>query len=836
MSRLLQRAGLRFLLRHPWQYALSVAGVALGVAVILGVDIAAGGARTAFDASRELVVGRATHQAVPADPFLNDELYTRLRVEQGVSAAAPVLEGRIRAGGETFRLIGVDPFAEAPFRDYLGTGTDGVDLTALLTRPDTVAMTRQAAEARGLQVGGRVPRDEAGAAAPLVVGALLEIDNVRARGADGMLFADMATAQELLGQAGRLTRIDLILDSAEERRVAEWLPDGVELIPTAAQASSLDEMTRAFRINLLALSLLALLVGAFLVYSTLSFLVVRRRTTFGTARSLGVTPAQLFRNTLYEALLVGVPGTLLGILLGLLLGVGLTSLVLRTVDDLYFRVQVQSAGIPPMSLVKALLLGLGTSLLAAVPPAVEAARTAPRSMLTRASLERRVRRQLPGLAAGGVVLALLGWLLLRAGAGSLVLSFAGLFAVVVAAALFTPPGLAAIMAAAERLARDRGGPVSRLAARGVTASLSRTGVAVAALTVAISTVVGVGLMIASFRGSVDKWLQQTLTSDYYFAIDEAFAAGGGDVNAFAASLADVPGVADVTRSQRRRLTTGDGQIRLWAVDPGSRDLTITFLEGDRDAATASFREGTGVLLSEPFARKRGLAVGDTLTVPTPGGPRTWPVTGVFIDYSSDQGSAMFSLEHYRAIWNDPDLQGIGILAEEGQRDALRPRLESLLADHAGLDFAANAEIRQISLEIFDRTFTITRVLQLLVGLVAFLGMLSALQALQLERIREFSVLRAVGWTPRGLAGLILGQTGLMGLGAGLLALPVGVVLAALLVFVINARSFGWSMDFSLEPAILGQALLLSLVASLLAGAWPAWRTIHTSTATGLRDE
>jgi putative ABC transport system permease protein len=836
MSRLLQRAGLRFLLRHPWQYALSVAGVALGVAVVLGVDIAAGGARKAFDASRELVVGRATHQAVPADPFLADEIYTRLRVELGVAAAAPVLEGRIRAGGETFSLIGIDSFAEGPFRDYLDTGADGIDLTALLTRPGTVAMTRQAARARGLSVGSRVPMDDAAAPTALEIGALLELDDARSRGADGLLFADMAAAQELLGRVGQLSRIDLILDADGEQRVKDWLPQGLELIPTAAQASSLDQMTRAFRINLLALSLLALLVGAFLVYSTLSFLVVRRRTTFGTARSLGVAPGQLFRNTLYEALLVGVPGTLVGIVLGLVLGVGLTSLVLRTVDDLYFRVQVQSAGIPPLSLLKALLLGLGTSLLAAVPPAVEAARTAPRSMLTRASLERRIRRQLPWLAAGGLALAFLGWLLLRAGTDSLVLSFAGLFAVVVAAALCTPPGLAALMAATERMARDGGGQVTRLAARGVTASLSRTGVAVAALTVAISTVVGVGLMIASFRGSVDQWLQQTLTSDFYFAIDEAFEAGGSDVDAFVAELAEVPGVADVTRSQRRRLTTGDGQVRLWAVDPGSRDLTITFLEGDRETAVASFLDGTGVLLSEPFARKRGLVVGDTLSLPTPDGPRSWLVTGVFIDYSSDQGSAMFSLEHYRSTWNDPGLQGIGIMAEEGQRDVLRPRLESFLAAHAGLEFAANAEIRQISLEIFDRTFTITRVLQLLVGLVAFLGMLSALQALQLERIRELSVLRAVGWTPRGLIGLILGQTGLMGLGAGLLALPVGIILAALLVFVINARSFGWSMDFSLEPMILGQALLLSVVAALLAGAWPAWRTIRTATAAGLRDE
>mgnify|MGYP001826721414 CR=1 FL=1 len=833
MSRLLHRAGLRFFLRHPWQYALSVAGVALGVAVVLGVDIAAGGARQAFDASRELVVGRATHQVVPADPLLDDRLYTRMRVELGVDAAAPVLEGRLGAGDETFTLFGIDPFSEAPFRDYLGAGAEGTDLGEFLTRPNTIAMTRQAAEARGLEIGSRLPLAGGG---EVIVTSLLQLDDARAQGAGGLLFADIATAQELLGKEGRLSRIDLILDDAAATSVSEWLPPGTELVPTAAQAKSLDQMTRAFRINLLALSLLALLVGAFLVYSTLSFLVVRRRTAFGTARSLGVTPAQLFRSTLYEALLVGLPGTLAGILLGLVLGLGLTSLVLRTVDDLYFRVQVQSAGVPPWAVLKALVLGLVTSLVAAVPPAVEAARTAPRSMLTRASLERRVRRRLPWLAVAGAVMAVIGGGLLWAGAGSLALSFAGLFAVVLAAALFTPPGLASLMAAVGRLTSAAAGPGTRLAARGVTASLSRTGVAVAALTVAVSTVVGVGLMIASFRGSVDDWLQQTLTSDYYYAIRDTFNAAGHDADALVRAVAAEPGVEAVTRSHRRRLTTGDGQVRIWAVDPGPRELTVTFLEGDRRLALEQFDSGTGVLLSEPLARKRGLSVGDVLTLPTPSGSRSWPVAGIFIDYTSDQGSATFHLDHYRTIWNDMELDGLGVIADPDAPADLRRRLEGYVAAQEGLEFAANREIRQISLDIFDRTFTITRVLQILVGLVAFLGMLSALQALQLERTREFSVLRAVGWTPRGLSGLILGQTGLMGLGAGLLAMPVGIVLAGLLVFVINARSFGWSMDFSVDPVILVQALVLALAAAVLAGLWPAWRATRAPAAAGLRDE
>jgi putative ABC transport system permease protein len=166
----------------------------------------------------------------------------------------------------------------------------------------------------------------------------------------------------------------------------------------------------------------------------------------------------------------------------------------------------------------------------------------------------------------------------------------------------------------------------------------------------------------------------------------------------------------------------------------------------------------------------------------------------------------------------------------------RRAIESVLPPGSAIWLSNNAELRAASLAVFDRTFTITRVLQVLVGLVAFLGILSALQALQLERVRETAVLRAVGWVPRQLRALVLAQTGLLGVAAGIFAMPLGIALAGLLVFVINRRAFGWTMSFEISAGELLQGVLLALVAALLAGVYPAWRTSRRPVAQDLREE
>jgi putative ABC transport system permease protein len=839
MSRLVQRAGWRFFLRHPWQLALAISGVALGVAVVTGVDLAGGAALRAFDLSREAVVGRATHQLLAPNGRFRESVYLDLRIGGTAPASAPVVEGRVRAsdtGPLMLTMMGVDPLAEGPFRDY-AAARGSVDLAPLMTEPGAVLGTRELAARLGIEMGDRFSVHADGRDTPLRLVGWLEPEPERRAVLEEFLLADIATAQEVLGMLGQLSRVDLVLSEAEAGMLSRTLPDEIELSATTAQSRSMSEMTRAFRINLLALSLLALLVGAFLIYSTMSFLVVQRRTVIGTLRTLGVSRAQLFTSVLRESLLVGTPGTVIGLMLGWLLGAGLTRLVVRTIDDLYFQLEFAGMHLDAAALLKGVVLGIGVTVVASLAPAAEAAAVPPRSVLSRASFERRARRRLPWLLLGAALALVAGVGLIRLGPPTLAIGFLGLLCVILAAAFAAPPAIVAMTSLIGRLAGRRLDMPSRMALRGISSTLSRTGVAVAALMVAVASVIGVGVMVGSFRISVDNWLRHSLRADLYISLEEAWYTAGRDPEALASRLSADPGIAEVTRSVRHRLETGDEQIRLWALDPGSGDWGFDLLQGEETAARAAFLSGDAVWLSEPFARHRQLGVGDELELATRDGRRRFRVAAVFRDYTSDRGVVAIHLPAFRAGWGIQRLGGLGLIAAPGAgTEQLRKAVDQALGDAAGVQVASNAEIRQVSLAIFDRTFTITRVLQVLVGIVAFLGILSALQSLQMERVRELAVLRALGWTPGQVRRLIMTQTGLLGAAAGILAAPLGLVLALFLVQVINMRAFGWSMGFHPDVATLGQGLLLAVAAALFGGLYPAWRSGQRRPARDLRDE
>ncbi|MBV8202330.1 MAG: ABC transporter permease, partial [Acidobacteria bacterium] len=442
------------------------------------------------------------------------------------------------------------------------------------------------------------------------------------------------------------------------------------------------------------------------------------------------------------------------------------------------------------------------------------------------------------------------------GAG-LVVGFAGLGAAIVGCALLAPAATVGLMRllrpALGRLLGVRG----RMAARGVVASLSRTAVAIAALMVAVAVTVGIGVMIDSFRHTVVVWLEQSLQDDLYVSAPAGYGGfGGAPIGPeLAARAAAVPGVAAVHAVRRVELRSASGPIRLLAIDADRRRFGgFELLEGNAADAWRRVGQGDEAMVSEPFSRRFRLHPGGLVRLPTALGPRAFRVASVFYDYTSDLGLVLLSRRTYLRFWHDPLLSGFsiqlgraprrsggGAAGPRAARDASRDtaRTVRLLRQALGgkpLVIRGNRELKRLSLEIFDRTFLITGVLRLVAGLVAAIGVLSALTALQLERAREIGVLRATGLTPGQVWQLVTAQTGLMGLAAGLLSLPVGVVLSAIMVYVINRRSFGWTIHLQIAPGVLLEALLLALAAALAAGVYPAWRMARTSPALALREE
>ena len=844
--------------RHPLQYLLFIAGVAIGVAMMVSIDLANGSARRAFALSTDAITGKATHRVAGGPTGLDEAVYRDIRVAAGFSPAAPVVEGYVgvpELSGQPLRLVGIDPFAEPPFRDYFAPAAGGANggsldasaLTTFLTEPNSLIISADAAAEAGIALGDTLTVNVAGREiAARVVGLLRPADDVSRRALGGIVFTDIASAQEMLDLRGRLSHIDLIAaDEAALAPIAALLPPGASLETAAARQNAVQQMTAAFEFNLSALSLLALVVGMFLIYNTVTFSVIQRRPLFAVLRMLGATGGQLFALILGEAVLLALLGSLLGLGLGVLLGRGVVGLITQTINDFWFAVNVQGVSVPVTSLVRGLAVGVGAALLAAIVPAIEAARTAPQSTLRRSTLESRIRRLLPWLVVAWAALTLAGAALLWLRGGGLFTAFAGLFAVLIAAALLAPPLTDVFMRLVAPLTGRLLGALGRLAPRDIIRSLSRTSIAVAALMTAVSVIVGVSIMVGSFRGTVIEWLDQTLQADIYVSppnvtANRVIGALAADAVATARTW---PGVARAVSSHtvQVQLPQFGRLVQLVAVDGdvSNGNRPYAWVRPDLgDDPWPALMAGEGVIISEALALKENLPTPPPdITLPTAGGPRDFPVLAVFYDYSSDQGSVFIGDATYRTLWDDARVSAVGLFVEPGQPvDEVTAALAARFAGRSDVLVQSNEALRRGSLEIFDRTFAITSALRLLAIIVAFIGVLSALLSLQLERARELGTLRATGMTRRQLWGLTLLETGLMGATAGLMALPVGYALAWILVYVINVRSFGWTLTMDLRPEYFIQALLVAVGAALLAGVYPSIRVGNMEIASAIREE
>ena len=810
MSTLLLRSALRFYLRHPAQTVLAFAGISLGVAVFIGVTLANDSAIRAFEESSQFVRGRTTHRLLPVGRPLSELTYAALVRARGLRAA-PVLEVDVRIGDENgprATLLGIDPIEELGIRDFArfepDFGIGSGDGNPLLGGDDSVLVSEQWLE-EGTNPSTLRIITATGAHDVRIAGSL---------GADAsdLVIADIATAQALSGQYGTLSRIDLVLTAAQSEELARQPPEATALVSASNENAAFTELSRAFRINVAALGLLALVIGAFLIYSTMAFAVTQRRRHFGIQRALGVSRREIMQTLACEALVLGTAGAAIGIALGSLLASLLIGGVAATIDDFAFRSAVAVARPSTWLYARGCALGLGATLIAAAVPILDASRVDPMAAMGRAAQERTAaqRTRIAPMIAGLLLVIATVFLLLPT--RSLNVAFAGLACVLAAGAAGAPAAIVALARWLEPLLARIGGLGGRLAARNVRAQQSRIAVAAAALTMAVSAVIGVGVMVGSFRASLTQWLDTTLTSDVFVNADAPF-----DPTDVLEALGAMPGIVGISLTRFTELPSEHGLLGVRALAPGSRGFGLHIVDGDAEAVLAELAAGTHIAVAEPLAYRIGVARGDTLSLPTPSGPHSFDIAGVYRDYNTGGASVLLPLGVYRTHWNDETVSGLGLELEgDVALDAIATIVRASLPGRE-IRIATTESIKQLSLQIFDRTFEITNILRTLAGIVAFLGMLSALLAIQLERQREFATLRALGLSPRGFDALIMTETGLTGIAAGVAAVPIGLMLAALLIYVINQRSFGWTMELAFDVVPITVGLALAIAASTLAG-------------------
>lgn len=851
---LLQRCGLRHHARHPLQTALTLLGIAAGVALLVAMQGAQRTAERAFDQALRTIAGDATHAVAGGPEGLTAAGYAAVRAELGGRGVAPVVQAVARATGRAertvLRVVGIDPLADVALRPWAAAGARGDDalpVGPLLTTAGGFVATRAVLARLGVGRGDALPLAIGGRPVAARCVGTIAVTPAIAAGLDDVLVVDIATAQEWTGRLDRVDRIDLRLGAADEpaarAAVQRAFGAGARLEPAGAGRAGLAQLARGFRVNLMALCLLSLLVGAFLVHETMRLSVVARRPTFGVLRALGAPAKALGGVVALEALLLGLVGSAAGALAGAAAAGLLLGPLVRTLNDHYATFSLTHAEFEPWLFAGGVGLGTAVALAAGLAPAVAAARVPAREIQVPSRAHAATRR--PALRALRWIVppALLALALLSTAGDRLVQGYAGVLALVLAAVAAVPPAMDLLLAAA---ARGLGpfGAFARYVARSTAAARDHLALPMAAMVLAVATTIGLATLVTSFRDSVAGWLGQVLPGDVYASVP-----GGVDerteplLPAIAAALPRVDGVGAATVYHRTRLPVRGGHgaspVDVVGVRP-SPAFTAAFplLAGEGPPGRGALAAGTGAWVSEPLAFRFGLAVGDRLTLATASGPVDLPVAAIYRDYSNERGEVLVGADWLLAQ-QATGVTALGLeLAPGAAVDAVVARLRTAAAtagDQA-VEVRAQRDLRTSSLQVFDRTFAITGVMRLLCLAVAFAGIYAAFAALQLERGAEIGLLRCLGALPSRIGVVVLGQTLLLGLCAGLLAWPLGALLGHVLAHVINRASFGWTLvTVSVPCTAVGEALLLAVGAAVLAGLHPAWRFARMRPADGLRE-
>lgn len=841
MPSLLWTSYRRYLIHNWWLPLLSLCAIATGVAVILGIDVASLSARRSFQLSTQALTGQATHSLVRGGGTVPDELYRQLRVEQRLRKSAPVVEGYLAfpdaPEAPTLTLLGVDLLTDSAVRDWTGGRLQGdrpnqsYSRMRVLGSADLVLASARTADRLGWKAGETRQATVGGRKVTLRLAGVVEPGTPAASTAlDNLLLADIATAQEILSQQG-LDRIDLILDDEQAARLPSNLPSGISLQPAGTSQRTASELSAAFHTSLQALSYLCLLVATFLIFNVVSFTVAHRRQSLGRLRVLGVTARELARLLLGEALLLAVVGSALGAALGLWLGRLLVPLVARTVNDLYYVQSITRFAVDPALIGKAFFCGVVATGVAAALPAWLAARTSPLQLMLRVSDPGHGDRWSKVCAALGLLcLGLAGVLLAHP---SLTAGLLSLLAIVMGYGLLVPGALVLSVAVGRRFSEA---PAYRMALQGLSAYFARSSTAAVALTVAVAATVSIAMMVSSFRGTLTSWLQTTLTADIYLTLrDKSALTSGATLEPTAVSRAvALPGVKEWTGQRVLTVPSETGETLLVGMRGGEPYLrAMSFVEA-ADGAVERFLRGEGVFLTEPYSRRAGKGVGSTLELSTPQGEKRLPVLGVYYSYAPDRNSALLAMPAFEALFGTGGYSGLAFYLN-GTSDSAGTvsKLRGLFGE--AVEVRATGELRGLALEIFERTFTVTKVLRYLALGVAVIGVLLSLMALAIEREPEVKVLRALGFRRSELVTLALLQSLWLGAVTGLLACPLGVMLAQVMIKVVNRRAFGWTIDFLPDPQGLAVSVLLGLLASGVAGLYPAWKWSRKATAEALRE-
>lgn len=866
---------LRSLTREKLRAVITVLGISVGVGVAIAIRLANASALESFRTATDSIAGETSIQITGTAGRFDEMLISDLGWLRAYGQMSPVITGyamieldsQSRGANETrdvfLQVLGVDVLRDRLLRRYrllrvndVGTEPSGRELLGLLADPKSVVLTEQFARRRGISIGNRISLLIGEARQGFVVRGLL-LDDGPARVLQGnFVLMDIAAAQLAFNRIGLLDRVDVKLKRGLDINVAETeiesrLPGGLRVLRPETGYSQVEKMIAAFHFNLSALGSIALLVGLFLIYNTVSISVITRREEVGALRAVGASRVMVLALFLGEALLLTIVGTICGLGLGRLMASAAIRVTATTVETFYIAsaatetVARYELGAGEIALAFAVALPL--ALIAAAGPALEAARVRPIEALRGAErLKKALKPSVRHLITSGVLFALaFGFSWIDPVNGLPVFGYAAAMALMFGGAFLVPGVLWLGCYVVNRWMARMFGPAgveAKLASANLRASIQRVSISVAALSVALAMMVAVSIMIGSFRETVSYWVGETMVADIYAKpITRSATTDEGEISeeAIAAARGDSQ-VAAVYPFTTQQLVYDDEPIVI-----GAGDFT-TFLDYGRLLfkspvdARDRIREAIGrdfVTVNESFSLRYKKRVGDLLELPTAAGAHQFKIVAIYYDYSSSRGWVVMDQATLERHFPHARPTSLSLYLRPGaDASEVSDRLYRKVGGNSQILFATNNVLRREVMRIFDSTFAITYALEVIAIVIAAMGVISTLLTLILDRRREIALLGFLGATRAQIRRMVVIEALLIGGVSQTIGIGIGSLLSMVLIYVINVQSFGWTIQFYFPAGFLIQSSLLILVVTGLAGLYPAAHAARVDAVRFAREE
>jgi putative ABC transport system permease protein len=817
---------------HPLRTLLTTAGIVLGTAVFVGMHTANQSVLAAFRQTVNRIAGGTQLQVQAGETGFDEAVLERVQAVPEVDVAVPVIEGSANtglAGQGSLLILGVDMTGDRTLRDYMLESADEAmidDPLIFLAQPDSIIVTGTFARQNGLQINSKLPMRTMDGEKQFTIRGIMKSGGLAGAFGGNLAIMDIYAAQKVFGRGRRFDRIDLTVKEGvpveqAERQLEAALGPGFQVDSPAARGSQFEALARVYSISADLTSAFALFIGLFIIFNTFSIAVTQRRREIGILRTLGATQAQIRALYLGESAVIGLVGSCAGIGAGLLIARVMARFIGSYLGEVYGVSQrTEEITTNPKLLLIALGIGIATSLIAAILPASNAARTDPvlamqpgKIQMVRAG-ESRARRMIAIVLLGavGVLVAVpIHWGVYAA------------FALTIFAALLLAPSGSLWLSKLLRPVMRAISPVEGvLAADSLMQAPRRTSGALAALMLSIALVIALGGLARASYHSITDWLYVAFNPDLFVATSEQITSRSFRFPySLRDQLVDVPGVAEVESVRTPRVIVRGKAVMIVALEAESagRRVPLPAVEGRTGEMYKLAAEGKGVIASENFANLQGVGMGEVLEIPAPDGILRLPVVGIIRDYSDQQGSLLMDRGLYVRHWHDDTVNLFRIYLNKGaDPNRVKAAILAKLGDRMRLYVLQNGEIRNYILKIADQWFGIAYLQIAVAVLVAILGIVNTLTVSITDRRRELGVLQAIG----GLRGQIRRMIWMEAILIGAIGLTLGILLGAASLYFVReiggrdiaglriAYEYPFGIVALLIPVILGAAFLSAL--------------------------